>query len=176
MSWDHILQPTTNLTNVLINWVDEPNSIVWALTAVAGLLWILVRRVVIGVPSGTPSTPPHHPRHTVGWWDRLRRCLPAWPRRPNLVLLVLSPSSSRSQLHDDTANPDEDKDNPHSANSPPSSEIVSFHFESNTSHCRSSRRRKAFSTVPLAEGVSSNSDGFLSSSVRFVPSADTSPS
>lgn len=171
MSWDHILQSInlwTNLTtdNGVTNWANEPSTTVWVLTALAGLWWILIRLVMISLSSRSLFTPRPVDGPNRDWWSRLRRYLPSWPRRPNIVLLVLSPSSSRSHL-DEAANPDEDRT---SANSPPSTEVVSFHFESNTSH--RTRRRRAF-VVPSAEGVSSNPDSFLSS-VRFVPAAPSS--
>jgi hypothetical protein len=138
----------TNHSNVA-NLVDEPSTIAWVLTVLAGLLWILIRRALC-VPfrrrsDGSPIRE--------GWWAQLRRYLPSWPRRPNLVLLVLSPSSSRSQLHDEAPDNTTEGTSPSSAHSPPSNEIVTFHFESNTSHhSHSRRRRKAFSLPP--EGVS----------------------
>lgn len=161
MSWDHILQ-ATNLTDTVGNWVDEPSTTVWVLTALAGLLWILIRRTICAhfrprFDANPQEDPMRHPE--VGWWPRLRQYLPQWPRRPNLILLVLSPSSSRSNLHQLQPESPENGEEDHKTMSPNSTEVVSFHFESNTSHRRSLRRRLPSVTgTPSSEGVSSNSD------------------
>lgn len=105
MSWDPFPMPLD-----LQGSVDEPSIIVWALTLMAGLCWIALRRCLTA-PSVTPSNAAPE-----GVWARLYRHLPGWPRRPNVLLLVISPSSSRSldlhdprePINDPTAHPDSD--------------------------------------------------------------------
>lgn len=137
-----------------VDWVDEPSTTVWVLTVIAGLLWILIRRWCI--PSRMRS---HAPISTTsgadgGWWHRLRQCLPHWPQRPNVLLLVISPSPSRS-----LAQHTEEEE---AASTPPSNETVSVHFESNSSH---RRRRRQGPHVDAPEALTSD----VLASVRFVP-------